>query len=97
MKHKSIRRMFNKVYKKAFDHIPKPSLAIFDGTLYGMCVGKGKTMVVLFTEEHESTGEMIDTILHELAHAEQAHEGSPLLDNKDHKRRVAKAWERFLS
>jgi hypothetical protein len=89
--------MYDLCHKRSFSHIKKPVLAIFDGPVYGMCVGKGKSMIILFTEEHSHMGDLIDTILHELAHAEQAHDGGQMLDNSDHKRRVGKAWKRFIT
>ena len=94
MNHKAVKKMYDRIHAKAFAHIPKPDLAIFPA-LCGMYVGRGD-LVVVVEEEHEGVGDLVDTLVHELCHAEQKAQKKAVADNAHHLKLVRKAWERLI-
>ena len=94
MKKREIRRIYKSIHRTAFPHIKRPCLLVW-GEIAGVYVGTGN-VILLIRPQHGCDGEIIDTLLHELCHAEQKADKVDVEDNADHLRRVKAAWRRLF-
>lgn len=94
MKAKEVKRLYKAIHRKAFPKVKRPKLYVWP-EICAVYIGS-RNVIIFIGNSHEYVGDVLETLLHELCHAEQKSDKKQVADNDDHIRRMKAAWKRLL-